>query len=406
MSEKYSRRDFLTGVLISGTLSTAALSLFPGSRSPVHVELRLLSGVDPTGARQLLVDMWNRANPNTTVHLIGSEGATGDQRKQMETDARKGVVDIVNLDTIHIRAFVDQNLIVPVEVDDTEVFLAPTIRANRVDGAADRLWAVPFNTDVGMLFERTPAGARPGTPKLAQVIDRLPAGGLQFVGQLAPSSSASHEAFVINILEHALSRDPKIIDADGTPVYDLATWQQAVEPLHRALRDGRVAATSSEDETLARFTTDPRPRYMRNWPVAYRNLQKNLDEDARAGRIEVSKLPIGVLGGQSLAVVAGSPHHGRATEVIHFLTGEQAQKVIAAHGLAPTRLSAYNDSNLRAFVPHLTAVRGAVEEARPRPAHRNYAAFAQAVSDHLRRLLSDDTPLPSRFIDEMRDALA
>src|SRR5690349_17635087 len=93
LPERYSRRDFLTGVLVTGTLSTAALSLLPGSRSPANVELRLLTGVDPTGAHQLLVDMWNRANPNTTVHLINSEGGTGDQRKQMETDARNGVVD-------------------------------------------------------------------------------------------------------------------------------------------------------------------------------------------------------------------------------------------------------------------------------------------------------------------------
>jgi multiple sugar transport system substrate-binding protein len=145
---------------------------------------------------------------------------------------------------------------------------------------------------------------------------------------------------------------------------------------------------------------------MRNWPVAYRTLQKNLDLDTRSGRIEVGKLPVGILGGQSLAVVANSRHQDRAAEVIRFLTGEQAQKVLAAHGWAPTRLSAYADTNLQAFIPHLISIRGAVEEARPRPAHGNYEAFAQAVVNHVRRFLTDNIELPSMFIDDMRSALA
>jgi multiple sugar transport system substrate-binding protein len=257
VSEKYSRRDFLTGVLVCGTLSTAAISIFPGSRPVGHAELTLLTGTDGTGARQLLIDMWNRANPSTTVRLVNSEGETGDQKRQMETGARNGTVDIVNLDTIHIRSFVEQELITAVEVDDAGLFVAPTIRANRVSATSDRLWAVPFNTDVGMLFERLPAGARPGTPKFSEIIDAIADGSMQFVGQLFPTSSASHEAFVVNVLEHALSRNDKILDGDGVPAYDLGAWQDALQPLHDALRTQRIAAASSEDESVTRFMTDP-----------------------------------------------------------------------------------------------------------------------------------------------------
>ncbi|MFC7479930.1 hypothetical protein ACFQX7_07620 [Luedemannella flava] len=392
-------------MLISGTLSTAALSLFPGSRSPVHVELRLLSGVDPTGARQLLVDMWNRANPNTTVHLIGSEGATGDQRKQMETDARKGVVDIVNLDTIHIRAFVDQNLIVPVEVDDTEVFLAPTIRANRVDGAADRLWAVPFNTDVGMLFERTPAGARPGTPKLAQVIDRLPAGGLQFVGQLAPSSSASHEAFVINILEHALSRDPKIIDADGTPS---TTSPRGSRQWNRCTGRCATGASPRPAPRTRRWPGSPPtpdPATCATGPSPTATCRRTSTRTPAPGASKCPSCLSASSAGRAWLLSPAPPPRARhrGHPLPHRRAGTEGDRRPRPGAHPTVRVQRLEPAGVRAAP---TAVRGAVEEARPRPAHRNYAAFAQAVSDHLRRLLSDDTPLPSRFIDEMRDALA
>ncbi|MFV2109815.1 hypothetical protein [Micromonospora sp. LOL_015] len=69
----------------------------------------------------------------------------------------------------------------------------------------------------------------------------------------------------------------------------------------------------------------------------------------------------GILGGQSLAVVAGSRYVDRALAFIWFVTSEGAQKILASHGIAPTAIGAYNDPNLRASIPHLVRVREAVE---------------------------------------------
>lgn len=412
MSQEYSRRDFLTGVLVCGTLTAAGTYFLPGGKSLPHIELNLVTGTDPTGARKLLIDMWNRANPNTTVKLDSRGGPTADQRSQMLTEAKNGTADIVNLDIIDIQYFASEDLISPIDLRGQEdLFLNQVLAPNRVDAAPGQYWAVPINTDVGMLFERR-ADGEPEADKflkdaLAYQAPDAPetAAPQQFVGQLRPSSSAAHEAFVINILEHALAQDETILDQDGIPAYDPERWKAALTPLREAVAANRISRVSSEDDTVDAFIREPKPRFMRNWPVHYRVMQQKGDTDVRAGRIRVHRLPIGILGGQSLALARRSRHPEQALEVIQFLTSDDAQKVLAAHGFVPTRTAAYNDPNLKAFIPHLDSIRGAVEQARPRPVHRNYSRFPQVVVDHVAPFLDSNVMDWPKFIADMQIAL-
>ncbi|HZM77096.1 MAG TPA: extracellular solute-binding protein [Candidatus Limnocylindrales bacterium] len=411
MPERYSRRDFLTGVLVCGTASTAALSLLPEKPLPASppapkVQLRLLTGPDVTGARELLISMWNRGHEQTEVILTLDPGQTGDQKTHMEAAAENGSADIVNLDTIHLKRFIDRGLITPVEVSDASLFIPQTMLPEQVIGSGS-LWAVPFNTDVGLLFERVADGELQRNRTLKNTMDELAMVDSQrLVGQVDPTSSASHEAFVVNVLEHALAQNPNILNADGRPAEELNTWLNALQPLRDALGRGRVVGSSSEDDSVRVYGTDPRPRYMRNWPVAYRKLQLAKDPDTVAGRIRVHSLAPGILGGQSLAVANKSPHASRAKDVIRFLTGTEAQQIIAAHGLAPTRITAYNDDNLEVVIPHLKKIRGAVEGSRRRPTHVEYIRFTDVIFKYLSPFLKGSASLPSAFIDEMRQALS
>jgi multiple sugar transport system substrate-binding protein len=406
-SWRYSRRDFLTGVVACSTASAVTIYLLPGGRTTPRVELSLVTGVDPTGARQLLLDMWNDANPNAPVTLHEVRGATDDQRSEMIDAINNNDADVVNLDIIHIPFFADQDLITPIELDNVNGFLEQTRRPGLVESEPDRYWAAPFNADAGMFFERLSSAEAEGTLLgLAEVVDDESANGSpRFVGQLNPSSSVSQEAFVVNILEHALARNEGILGEDGEPEYELTLWEEALEPLRAAIAAGRILRSDTEENSRDEFR-DRSLRYMRNWPVKYRELQQMNDPDAIASRILVRPLPVPILGGQSLALTSGSRHESEARELIRFLTSDEAQKVLAAHGLAPTRVAAYNDENLSAFTPHLESIRGAVEAARPRPIHRNYSEFSEAVLRHMTRLLDDGEDLPSQFIDEMRAALA
>ncbi len=406
MAERYTRRDFLVGVLACGTLTATATYLLPGGRARPTIELTLVTGTDSTGARELLVRTWNSLHPEVIVRLEPVDGETFDQRDRMLTRAQDGTADIVNLDVIHISHFAGRGLIRPIQIGDAGDFLPRTLTGHRVDGD-DELWAAPFNTDVGMLFQRVPDFGEGGSPSLADVLDtEVAPGSEQFVGQLNPTSSVSYEAFVVNVLEHALAREPGIVTEVGTPVYELTAWQSALDPLRDAIARGKVHATATEGDSLDRFQSEARPRFMRNWPVMYRELLQDANRDARAGRIRVSALPIGILGGQSLAVVNGSEHHEPAAEFIRYATSVDAQKILAAHGLAATRTAVYNDPNLQAFIPHLDVLRGAIEGARPRPAHPNYKAFNQAIIDHVTPFLHDDVALTADFITDMNRALS
>lgn len=354
--------------------------------------------------------MWNDANPNSPVHVTIAEGDTEDQKRAMIDAAANDDADLINPDIIHLRDFAARGLITPIELENVNGFLPATLRASLVDGDESRYWAAPFNTDAGTLFERLrSAGADASVDGLADVIDRslgneAAIASPEFVGQLQPSPSTAHEAFVVNVLEHALSRDEGILDESGYPNEELNRWRDAVEPLRMAVVEGRIALSNTEGNAALEFA-ERELQFMRNWPVYYRELHQLNDPAVRESRILVRPLPLGILGGQSLALVGGSQNASAAIDLIHFLASDEAQKVLSAHGLAPTRSAAYNDDNLKAFIPHLDSVRAAVETARTRPIHPNYSEFSEIVRRHMTNLLHEDVDLPSQFIDEMRAAL-
>jgi multiple sugar transport system substrate-binding protein len=410
MTFSYSRRDFLAGVLATGTLAAVGTYFAPGGRPGPSISLRFVTGRDPTGGRDLLISQWNRANPRARVEVDEITGSTRDQRDAMISRVTSGNADVLNLDIINIPYFQSRGHIAPIELQGVDEFIPNTLLASKLgDAGATQTWAAPFNTDVGMLFTRLgtdPAAADATEPTLATVIDGLvPDRSRQFAGQLKPQSSSSDEAFAVNILEHALSRNENILQGDnGMPARELEAWQQALQPLRAAVGAERILLCDSEEDTRDKFRT-MNPTYMRNWPVKYRELQQLNDPDVARSAVRVGSLPVGILGGQSLALAATSTQASRAAEFIHFLTSVESQKVLASYGIAPTRKGAYADPNLKAFIPHLEQIRGAVEQARPRPVHPSYAAFSEAFVPPMKRLLERGEDLTTRFVEDTQNAL-
>jgi len=160
MPDTPSRRAFLIGVLSCGALSAAATYFLPGGKPAPSVRLKLLTGADSTGGRKLLFEMWNAANPDAQVDVTVVEGSTGDQKKRMIDAATNGTADLLNLDIIDIQEFAGQGLISRIELRKDR-FMTRTIEASQVSSDPGQYWAAPFNTDVGMLFERVAAGAAP-----------------------------------------------------------------------------------------------------------------------------------------------------------------------------------------------------------------------------------------------------
>ncbi|MBB2941886.1 multiple sugar transport system substrate-binding protein [Actinoplanes lutulentus] len=394
MVELYSRRSFVAGALTAGMLSTATGYLLTRSEP---VTLVLATGADPTGARQLLVSMWNRLHPDITIEVVEVNSSTMDQyAKFTETRA-----DIYNLDVIHIPRFAQAGRIAPVVPRNDISLLEPVRRVCQVENSPDEFWAIPFNTDVGMLYRRiTDKRATDLAPSMSEVLAQG-----SFTAQLNTDGIATDEAFVINVLEQALAQDDAILDAAGTVSFSLGQWRTALAPLADALRRRRVLAESSEETTLRTYNVRDL-RYMRNWPVWFPSVDR-AERGSKAGTMEIrlSGLPTGVLGGQSLAVAQDSPHREEAEQVIQFLTDEPAQKLLASFGFAPPGLDAYIDAGVQAVAPHVSTIRTAVEAARPRPIHPGYPDFARAFKDHTFAYLYRGEELTQRFVEDLREAL-
>jgi multiple sugar transport system substrate-binding protein len=395
MTDLYSRRSFLAGVLAAGTLSTTAGYALT-RRSPVR--LTLATGADPTGARDLLIDMWNELHPDITVVAEVISSSTQDQyAKFTETRA-----DIYNLDVIHIPRFVAAGRLTPISPGNQISLLAPLKRACLVDGSTDDYWAVPFNADVGMLFRRiTDKRAIDDPPTLKEA---LAAGNRQLVGQLDTGGAQTDEAYVVNVLEHALAQDDAILGEDGTISFSLGQWRTALEPLAGTIQAKQVWAEAGEDPATATYSRQ-NVRYLRNWPVNFRQLDRSERLKPDTAEIRVGPLPVGILGGQNLAVAKDTEHRREAEQVIHFLTDTSAQRLLTSFGFAPTGLDAYIDPVLEAATPHLKAIRNAVDQSRPRPAHQNYAQFAKAFKEHTYAYLHQREPLAQRFIQDLQEAL-
>jgi multiple sugar transport system substrate-binding protein len=397
LAAQYSRRSFLAGVVSTGLVSAGATFLLPGGRTrsdSLSGRPRLCTGTDLTGARAAVIGMWNEANPDAKVELDEVPGGSRAERDSMVERIKNGAVDIVNLDVVDIREFAKEGYIKQISLP-TRTYFPAVERVHRVAADSGRYWAVPFNSDVGMLFSRGTAGLDTRQPLLPQVIRRDNRGVARFVGQLLPDTENDTEAFVVNILEHALSVDSGILDRDGRVAEDPVRWQDALAPLRRAVLHNDVVRARNEEETRDLFEAGL--TYMRNWPARYRGLRH---------QVALLRLPSGILGGQSLALVANAANVDTSVRFIEFATSAAAQRVAAAHGLAPALTHAYDDPSLLRAMPHLEAVKSALEHAVPRPTHRHYRDFASAVRRHVLPFLGQPNGrLTSAFTDDIRSTL-
>ncbi|MDR7277922.1 extracellular solute-binding protein [Catenuloplanes atrovinosus] len=403
MVQPYSRRSFLVGVLTCGSITASATYLLSAPGPPIT--LRIGSGSDDSGGRETLIRQWNVAHPEAQAAIVPYGSSTSDQRVELQNAARDHTVDIVNLDVIDVPAFAEEGLIEPIDVPHNRAYLSKPLQTCQWQG---RDYAVPFNSDVGVLFRRGPGGTT--EPRLAEFLTERNPGTLLM--QLSPANSASYEAFVVNVLELVATLDSGLLrEEDGLlsqlpPDEALIRWRTVLNTIRNSLTAERLIAADTEDSATDRFN-EGEADYLRNWPTAWPALEAYRRDKAPADQLDVLALPQGMLGGQNLALVAGGPHRDQAWRLIEFLTGPESQKVLAMHGFVPTHRRAYDDNvGVVRAVPHLGLLRDLVEGARLRPIHPGYRAFADVMVRHALPALRDGRPVEREFIDAMHRELS
>ncbi|MEV0900660.1 extracellular solute-binding protein [Actinoplanes sp. NPDC049802] len=425
------RRALLAGaVFVAGALAGAAiLTAVDRWRGGPPAELVIVSGVEDGegAARQTLIDLWNRTHPDrpARIHLVA--GSADEQHDAMVRFARGEVAveaDILNLDVTAVAEFAEFRYIAEWPATDTPRELLGTLLRKPRESCyyGGRLWSLPFNTDAGVLFaQRRLLGQQTPTAPTAYTWDDIVARGqglpakddkptAAYAGQLQ-----DYEGLTVNTLEALWAVEKERTGAvAATPLgvsTDPAIWSEAVNRLFGPPGRGRVVDARStayqEADTIAAFLDD-QILFMRNWPVAYRSLVEGSDLRASAAAGEIGMTPLpgpAVLGGQNLAVVAGSRHADDARDLIEFLASEPSQRLLMqVGGYAAATSATYDRAEIRATHPYAETVRTAVLDSRQRPATPYYPRFSEEIRNVVAEIRADGGKVPADLERRLRDA--
>ncbi|WP_433206606.1 ABC transporter substrate-binding protein [Dactylosporangium sp. CS-047395] len=416
---------FAAGVAITLLVNLAVAALRP-SHDPEDGELVILSGRDDGygNQRQALVDQWNALHPRNQARIEELAAVADAQRSEMVARAQgggKGDADIYNLDVTWTAEFASQGYIRALNDSDPAGFLPAPLRTCRYDG---KLWALPFNTDAGMLYYRDDyVGTAPTSwPQLVAASQSVLTGfgaipqndrpGAGYAGQLA-----DYEGLTVNALEAIWGAGGDVVDGDGNVVIDSSAAQDGLTRLASGLQKSTpqviLPASATFDEAAAtQAFAEGKVLFMRNWPVAHRTLDPPpalapapgatpgpvASPDTRpALRFGVTRLPgPSALGGQNLAVSAHSRHPNAARQLIEFLTSERSQQILFERGgFAATREIVYRDAEVVQRYRYAPTLLEAIRSARTRPVTPHYAQFSETFRAVVREALANGGQLPA-----------
>ncbi|NUK13426.1 extracellular solute-binding protein, partial [Streptomyces lunaelactis] len=256
--------------------------------------------------------------------------------------------------------FAEADLVQPLpdELVDGDVIESVAATA-RWDG---RVYAVPFNSDVGLLYYRHDYLKKAGVTdtdlskvtrwsEIQQLIDTLDdAGGKvpeSYEKGWTTQLDASYEGLTVNGIEAFASAgdDFSLTDANGRYAGSAADLEAGLDELRNRAQAPYTlgdAVHSDEARSLTDFA-DGRTAFLRHWPYAYGSLHQTLSDQ----QLGVAPLPgRAVLGGQNLAVTRASERSATAQRLIEFLTSRESERCLLDAGFAATRVSAYEDDGV------------------------------------------------------------
>ncbi|MFE7896935.1 extracellular solute-binding protein [Streptomyces sp. NPDC057424] len=358
----------LTAAALS-LLSLLALTSCTGTDAPEEPQgaadpprIVVASGQDVTGKngiRQQLIDAWNakEGEHGYRASLVELPGSADQQRSQLLGALQSGGAeyDVVNLDVTWIPEFAAAGLIRPLNgaaVKQPGDIIPSVDSTSFWDGER---YAVPFNSDVGLLYYRKDHLREAGAARTAlgrsvtwddlreligAVNDRADPRGYEdgWTTQLA-----AYEGRTVNAIEAFASAVPDfaLTDENGRYAADEAQLTAGVTELRERTAPPYMlgeASGSREAESLSAFA-EGRTTFLRHWPYVYPALYETFK-----GELGVTRLPgKAVLGGQNLAVTSSTSEQraAKAAELIAFLTDPDSERCLLRAGFAATRTSAY-----------------------------------------------------------------
>ncbi len=372
------RRLFALALLV---LSAAGCDDTPRAGEPARLVFRHSRMPGERDPLPGLLREFERRHPGVTV-VRESLPWTADVQHQfyvINLEARASGFDVLMLDVIWVPEFARAGWLLDLSDRWPSAARAEHFRAT-VDAATEdgRVWAVPWVTNVGLLYYRRDLLARHGLApprteaelashaRLIRERERDPKlAGFVWQGK-------QYEGLVVNVLESLWAAGTDLVGRDGALFPDPARAAAALRWRRDLIESGASPAlvTAADEEISRREFGSGRAVFLRNWPYAI-DLFESADSPLR-GRVGVAPLPGGgALGGAHLGINRATRHPDAAWRLVEFLPRPDAQRAIAdAVGLYPTRPALHAGGALREIF----------ETARPRPVtpwHQTISAVVQ-----------------------------
>ena len=329
--------------------------------------------------------------------------------------------DVMMLDVIWVPEFARAGWLL-----DLTSWVPPAERASHFRAALEagerggRLWAMPWFTNVGVLYYRADLLARHGLrppdtwEELVAQVRRIRAaeGGAALDGFLWQGKQ--YEGLVVNALEALWANGTTVLGDDGRVFPDEARAVEALGFLRELVVSGISPPwVSAADEELSRRPFGQgRAIFLRSWPYAM-DLFEQADSAVR-GRVGIAPLPrhrhgargAGSTGGAHLGVQRHTAHPEAAAALVRFLASAEAQRELAAAAaLNPTHERLYEDPELVRTRPYLPGLRELLRQARPRPVTPAYLVISSTLQPELSAVLVG-TATPRQAVDRSRRRLA
>lgn len=347
---------------------------------------------DPTALAEL-IRAFEARHPGVRVRTEALPSASDEQHQFYVINLRGGSADfdVLALDVIWVAEFARAGWIADLtealpEVERKDFFPGPLAAVTY----RDRLYAIPWFIDAGLLYYRKDLLAKHGfavprtwdeLARTAHAIAQRERGVYGFVWQ-----GKQYEGLVCNVLEYLWSAGGQVLQ-DGSVVLDSAANRQALSFVRRLMREGvspELVTTATEEPSRHIFGSG-RAVFLRNWPYAWTLFQQ--PDSPVAGKVGMTALPhfpghapAATLGGWQLGVNAHSRRQAEAAAFVRFMTSAEALRRLAQrYGLNPARRALYRDPALLAAQPHLEQLRDIFEQARPRPVTSQYIRLSQVL---------------------------
>jgi multiple sugar transport system substrate-binding protein len=388
------RRDFLTG---SGAVVSAAVvgGLPRTARAAAATEIVFASApfIDMSSLQDL-IDTYNGAQKSVHVtfrELPSASDGVALQKRLVELLKGTDAPDVFTLDIVRVAEMAAAGFTLPLDehfdAKHMQEFSPGVVAGCRVDG---KLMAMPWFADCGMLFSRTDILEKIGVG-LPKTWDELVAAVAKAAGKVPYGflwQGKQSEALVCNLVSVIGSNGGSILAADGTVKLGEPEAVAAVQFLYDTVNKSRTSPREVlgwDEEGCRRPFNEGKALFLRNWSYTWGLAQQA--NSAVAGKIGVAPLPhflgkqsAACLGGFEYAVNAGSKKRKAAIDFLGWMSSRETQlRLAVVDGLAPTRLSVFDEPALATTQPFIAQLKSVFVGAVARPVTKKYPAVSTII---------------------------